>query len=224
MFSSAPVSANAVVNSLINEVDLGLPGILPSPNKKAVIKAIHLAKALNMEINHHLKFDRKNYFYPDLPKGYQITQQYSPLGRNGYLQLSNNHTVKIERIHIEEDTAKQQLIDGKLCLDYNRCGVPLIEIVSQPQITSAEEAVEYLTILKQTLVFLNISNGKMEDGSLRADVNISIAPYGASKLGTKVEIKNINSFNNVAAAIKFEIQRQTAQILKGEFIEQQTRR
>jgi aspartyl-tRNA(Asn)/glutamyl-tRNA(Gln) amidotransferase subunit B len=224
MFSCSPVNANAPVNTLINEVDLGLPGILPSPNKMAVVKAIQLATALHMEIDHTLKFDRKNYFYPDLPKGYQITQQYSPIGKNGYLALSPERNIKINRIQIEEDTAKQQMVDGKLCLDYNRCGVPLIEIVSQPEITSAEEAVEYLTVLKRILVFLNISDGKMEDGSLRADINISVAPYGAKKLGTKVEIKNINSFNNIASAIKFEIQKQTSQLLKGELVEQQTKR
>jgi aspartyl-tRNA(Asn)/glutamyl-tRNA(Gln) amidotransferase subunit B len=223
MFSNSPVSSYDEPNTNINEIDLGLPGVLPSVNQAAVIKGIQLATALQMQIDPLLCFDRKNYFYQDLPKGFQITQQYQPIGRNGQIQI-NNQLIRIERIHLEEDTAKQQLINGELCLDFNRCGVPLIEIVSHPDITSAKEAVEYLTALKRILIFLNISDGKMEDGSFRADINISVAPIGAHELGTKVEIKNINSFANVASAIEYEFNRQVRQLLKGEPVIQETRR
>jgi aspartyl-tRNA(Asn)/glutamyl-tRNA(Gln) amidotransferase subunit B len=223
MFSSSLVSSCGEPNTNINEIDIGLPGTLPSPNKGAVIKGIQLATALNMEINNNLRFDRKNYFYQDLPKGFQITQQYHPIGKNGQIEISNK-VIRIERIHLEEDTAKQQIIDGKLCLDYNRCGVPLIEIVSRPDITSPDEAVEYLRELKRVLIFLNISDGKMEDGSFRADVNISVAPFGSLKMGTKVEIKNLNSFANIASAIDYEYKRQIRSLIKGEYIDQETRR
>jgi aspartyl-tRNA(Asn)/glutamyl-tRNA(Gln) amidotransferase subunit B len=223
MFSSAPVSSYDEVNTNINEIDLGLPGVLPSPNKMAVIKGIQLATALGMKIDTKLCFDRKNYYYQDLPKGFQITQQYHPIGKDGKIVI-NGKTINIERIHLEEDTAKQQMIDGDLCLDYNRCGVPLIEIVSKPDIETPQQAVDYLMAIKRILVFLNISDGRMEDGSFRADVNISVAPIGSPTLGTKVEIKNINSFANVAKAIDYEFNRQLRQMLKGELVEQETRR
>jgi aspartyl-tRNA(Asn)/glutamyl-tRNA(Gln) amidotransferase subunit B len=223
MFSSSPVSSYDEVNTNINEIDLGLPGILPSPNKEAVIKGIQLATALGMKIDTNLCFDRKNYFYQDLPKGFQITQQYHPIGRDGQV-IINDKKINIERIHLEEDTAKQIVIDGDLCLDYNRCGVPLIEIVSQPDIDTPKQAVGYLMELKRNLIFLNISDGKMEDGSFRVDVNISVAPIGSKTLGTKVEIKNINSFVSVSRAIEYEFDRQVRQLLKGEFVAQETRR
>jgi aspartyl-tRNA(Asn)/glutamyl-tRNA(Gln) amidotransferase subunit B len=223
MFSSSPVSFIDQPNTNINEIDLGLPGVLPSPNQGAVIKGIQLATALNMKIDPLLRFDRKNYFYQDLPKGFQITQQYHPIGKDGSVTISNK-LIRIERIHLEEDTAKQQIINNELCLDYNRCGIPLIEIVSRPDITTAKEAVEYLNELRRILIFLNISDGKMEEGSFRADINISVAPIGAKTLGTKVEIKNINSFANVAAAIEYEFQRQVRQLLNGEPVIQETRR
>jgi aspartyl-tRNA(Asn)/glutamyl-tRNA(Gln) amidotransferase subunit B len=223
MFSAAPVSFIDEPNTNINEIDLGLPGVLPSPNKAAVIKGIQLATALKMKIEPILCFDRKNYFYQDLPKGFQITQQYHPIGKDGLISISNKN-VRIERIHLEEDTAKQQIINGELCLDYNRCGVPLIEIVSHPDIETPKEAVEYLNELKRILVFLNISDGKMEEGSFRADINISVAPIGNKTLGTKVEIKNINSFANVAKAITYEFERQVRQLVKGEPVIQETRR
>jgi aspartyl-tRNA(Asn)/glutamyl-tRNA(Gln) amidotransferase subunit B len=224
MFSSAPCIVDEHVNTYINEIDLGLPGTLPSPNRQAVVKALILAKALEMKIDRNLKFDRKNYFYPDLPKGFQITQQYNPIGKNGQIKLANGKVIRIERIHLEEDTAKQIMINNEICLDYNRCGMPLVEIVSHPDIESIEEAYEFLTILKRTLIFLNISDGKMENGSLRVDLNISVAPVGATTLGTKVEIKNINSFANVIKAIQFEFTRQVRELLKGENVKQETRR
>ncbi|GHU48650.1 hypothetical protein FACS1894218_6180 [Bacilli bacterium] len=223
MFSAAPNTVNGEANTAINQIDIGLPGILPSPNRMAVVKAIKLATALKMKMATELSFDRKNYFYQDLPKGYQITQQYNPIGKDGQIVLDNK-TIHIEKIQLEEDTAKQQIINGKLCLDYNRCGVPLIEIVTKPDIETPEEAVAYLNGLKRILIFLDISDGKMENGSLRADVNISVAPYGTIELGTKVEIKNLNSFANVDSAIRYEFDRQVRQLIRGEKVTQETRR
>jgi aspartyl-tRNA(Asn)/glutamyl-tRNA(Gln) amidotransferase subunit B len=222
MFSSSKNSYDAPTNTLINEVDLALPGTMPQPNKEAVIKAIQLANELNMEIDTNLRFDRKNYFYQDLPKGYQITQQYFPIAKNGKLETGPDTFVEIERFHLEEDTAKQTMVDNEILLDYNRAGIPLIEIVTKPQIHSASEAVAYLTKLKRILTFLDISDGKMEEGSLRADINISIS--STNELGTKVEIKNINSFANAAKAIEYETTRQTNILESGEKVIQETRR
>jgi aspartyl-tRNA(Asn)/glutamyl-tRNA(Gln) amidotransferase subunit B len=224
MFSSSPIIDNAKPNTCINEVDLALPGIMPQPNKRGVELGIILAKALNMKIDSNLKFDRKNYFYQDLPKGFQITQQYAPIAKNGEIHLDNEKVIHIERFHLEEDTAKQNNVNGETLLDYNRAGVGLIEIVSEPDIHSKEDCIAYLTCLKRYLTFLEISDGKMENGSLRVDLNISIAPVGMNKLGTKVEIKNINSFSNVAKAIDYEFKRQSEIIESGEQVEQQTRR
>ena len=224
MFSDSKSSHNDKPNTNISFMDLALPGILPTVNKEAVKKAIVLANTLGMEIDKTLKFDRKNYFYQDLPKGYQITQQYRPIGRNGSIKLNDGTIIRIEKIHLEEDTAKEQTIDGKTYLDYNRAGMPLIEIVCRPDIHSAQQAVEFLTKLKRNLIFMNISNGKMEDGSLRVDVNVSVAPVGSKKLGERVEIKNINSFANVARAINYEVNRQTGLILKNEAVQKATLR
>ncbi len=223
MFSPSKNLHNDPVNTNINEIDLALPGVIPSVNEGAVIKAIQLAKALNMKIDQNIRFDRKNYFYQDLPKGFQITQQFYPIGTIGSIKICNK-TIGVERIHMEEDTAKQLLVGDHLCLDYNRAGVPLIEVVSKPDMHSAKEAYEYLTQLKRIAAFLNISDAKMEDGSLRADVNVSVAPVGSEELGTKVEIKNINSFNNVMRAIDYEINRQTKLLLTNELVNQETRR
>ena len=224
MFSDSKSCHNDKPNTNISFLDLALPGVLPTVNKEAVKKGIILANTLGMEIDKTLIFDRKNYFYQDLPKGFQITQQYHPIGRNGSIKLDDCTIINIERIHLEEDTAKEQTINGKTYLDYNRAGMPLIEIVCRPDIHSAQQAVEFLTKLKRNLVFMNISNGKMEDGSLRVDVNISVAPIGSKKLGERVEIKNINSFANVAKAINYEINRQIGLILKNQEIENCTRR
>ena len=224
MFSDSKSCHNDKPNTNISFLDFALPGVLPTVNKEAVKKGIILANTLGMEIDKTLIFDRKNYFYQDLPKGFQITQQYHPIGRNGSIKLDDGTVINIERIHLEEDTAKEQTINGKTYLDYNRAGMPLIEIVCRPDIHSAQQAVEFLTKLKRNLVFMNISNGKMEDGSLRVDVNISVAPIGSKKLGERVEIKNINSFTNVAKAINYEINRQIGLILKNQEIENCTRR
>ncbi|MCQ3908474.1 MAG: Asp-tRNA(Asn)/Glu-tRNA(Gln) amidotransferase subunit GatB [Mycoplasmoidaceae bacterium] len=228
MFSGTTSEHNAPVNQNINEIDLGLPGALPSVNDLVVKKAICLAHALHMNIADVITFDRKNYFYRDLPKGYQITQFNDPIGTHGYVEIEVNGTRKrihIERIHMEEDTAKQMKVDGRVLLDYNRCGMPLIEIVTEPDINSAQEAIAFLTQLKRILTFCGeISDAKMEDGSLRADVNISINPFGSDKYGTRVEIKNINSIANVGKAIEFEEARQASLYLQGKEVTPDTRR
>lgn len=228
MFSGTKSCHTDPVNQNINEIDLGLPGALPSVNEEVVKKAICLAHALHMNIAQTVSFDRKNYFYRDLPKGFQITQQFNPIGTNGYVEINVNGQIKkinIERIHMEEDTAKQLRINGKVLLDYNRSGMPLIEIVSKPDMNSPEEAMAYLTELKRILNFCGeISDAKLEEGSMRADVNISINPYGASQYGNKVEVKNLNSIANVGKAINFEQARQTALYLQGTPIKSETRR
>jgi aspartyl-tRNA(Asn)/glutamyl-tRNA(Gln) amidotransferase subunit B len=221
MFSAASNDLNAQPNTCINEIDVGLPGAMPSVNKKAVELAIKLAKALNMEIDHVLKFDRKNYFYCDLPKGFQITQFFNPIGKKGFLKV-NDQEIKIERIHLEEDTAKQINDGSNILLDYNRAGVPLIEIVTNPDIHSKEECINFLKQLKQLLVFLNISSGKMETGNLRVDLNLSISD--STQLGERVEIKNLNSFNSIANAIDYEYKRQLNLINDKKQIKLETRR
>ncbi|MCE6114851.1 Aspartyl/glutamyl-tRNA(Asn/Gln) amidotransferase subunit B [Mycoplasmopsis agalactiae] len=226
MFSPSKIDFNAEANTTVNQIDLGYPGTLPLLNKEAVVSGIKLAKALNMTIDRELHFDRKNYFYPDLPKGYQITQFYRPIGSNGYVEINTDlgtKKISIERIHLEEDTARQYHGE-KTKLDYNRAGVPLIEIVSNPVISSADEAVAYVDMIRRIALSLNISSAKMEQGSLRADINISLRPKGYSKFGTKVEIKNINSFRAIKNAIEYEIKLQEQKILTNEPILQQTKR
>ena len=224
MFSPAKNDHHSEPNTNVNVIDLGLPGVMPQPNKAAIKKGIWLAKELEMEIDYkNICFDRKNYFYIDLPKGFQITQQHHPIGKDGKLKTPLQD-VFIERIHLEEDTAKQFSKDHKIYLDYNRCGAPLIEIVTTPCMHSADQAMAYLSTLKQVLQFNNISDAKMEDGSLRADVNISLRPYGVKAYGTKVEIKNINSISNVGKAIEYEIMRQQALLLENKPVLQETRR
>ena len=229
MFSSSLNCHYSKQNTNISPIDLALPGTLPQPNFEGIKKGIWLAIELNMDINYkNIQFDRKNYFYLDLPKGFQITQQYFPIGKNGYIEIisesGEKKRIDIERIHLEEDTAKQTIKDDKLFLDYNRSGMPLIEIVTKPNIASGYEAQQYLKELVKILKFANISDAKLEDGSLRADVNISIRPFGQKEFGNKVEIKNINSINNVKKAIDFEINRQTQLLLKNEKVIQETRR
>lgn len=212
MFSSSKNSHTDEPNTNLSPLDFGMPGILPTINEQAIVKAIRLANALKMKIDLNLRFDRKNYYYQDLPKGYQITQQFFPIGKHGSMQLSNS-VINIERIHLEEDTAKEQTINNHIYLDYNRAGIPLIEIVSKPDFHSANEVNEYLVNLKRILTFLDISDGKMEDASLRVDVNVSVALYGAKQYGKRVEIKNLNSFSAIVKAINYEINRQSELIL-----------
>lgn len=223
MYSGTKLASNYPANSLVNEVDIALPGVLPTVNKKAIELAIKACHAFNLEIDPLVRFDRKNYYYSDLPKGYQITQQFYPIGKNGYL-ISGDKKFRINRIHMEEDTAKQFHLSDKTLIDFNRAGTPLIEIVSEADMRSGEDAVAYLTKVKAYLEYLNISDVKMEEGSLRADVNISLRPYGSNEFGNKVEIKNINSFNHVLKAIEFETKRQSELLLKGEVVVQETRR
>jgi aspartyl-tRNA(Asn)/glutamyl-tRNA(Gln) amidotransferase subunit B len=227
MFSPAPCSFGKAPNSQTVPYDLGCPGTMPIVNKQAVVDGIRIASALHMTIEKKIQFDRKNYFYTDLPKGYQITQQEHPIGSKGYLDIETNgqvRRIRIERAHLEEDTAKQLHLGDMTLVDYNRCGTPLVEIVSMPDITDPEEAMKYVEAIREIVTFLDVSDGKMEEGSMRCDVNISIKPIGSKTLGTKVEIKNLNSIANVKAALEYEIKRQTEVILSGEQVRQETRR
>ena len=228
MFSSAPNGFTHDPNTQVALFDMAFPGTMPTVNKRAVINAIRVAHALHMTIDHVLYFDRKNYFYADLPKGYQITQQFRPIGKNGYLEFLNQNgslkRINIERIHLEEDTCKQLHFDDYSLLDYNRAGVPLVEIVSRPEIRNGYEAMKYVEAIRNIVVYSKTSDGKMEEGSLRCDVNVSLRPLGSSEYGTKVEIKNINSLKNIQTAIDYEISRQTKLLLSGEKVEQETRR
>ena len=227
MFSGAPCSFGRKANTCTNEIDLGQPGTMPCVNMEAVAKAIEACTALHLTIDPLVKFDRKNYYYSDLPKGFQITQQFHPIGRDGYIMIHTSEgekKIRINRIHMEEDTAKQFHLTSKTLLDYNRAGTPLIEIVSEPDMKNGEEAQAYVEALRQTLLYLGVSDVKMEEGSMRCDVNISIAPKGSETLGVKNEIKNINSISNVGKAIEYEIKRQSELLDKGEEIHQETRR
>ncbi len=214
-------------NTNVCPVCLGHPGVLPVLNKKVVEFAVFLGLAANCTINKQSILARKNYFYPDLPKGYQISQYELPICENGYLEIIKNDGEKkkigINRIHMEEDAGKSIHDQNSATLiDVNRCGVPLLEIVSEPDIRTPEEAYLYLVKMKQILQYLNICDGNMEEGSLRCDVNISVRPAGSYKFGTKTEIKNLNSFRNVERALEYEIKRQIDAIEDGEEIVQQT--
>lgn len=227
MFSSSPVSYGEDANTCVAPYDMAFPGSMPSVNKRAVINAIRVCHALNMTIDNELWFDRKNYFYSDLPKGYQITQDKRPIGKEGYLEIitsKGNKRIGIERLHIEEDTCKQIHYKDHTTLDFNRAGIPLVEIVSKPEIRSAEEAVKYVEKIRSIVTFLDVSKGKMEEGSIRCDVNISIKDKNSSKFGTKVEIKNLNTLLNIEQSINYEINRQIERIKNGKKIIQETRR
>ncbi len=227
MFSSAPNGFSRDPNTQVAPLDMAFPGTMPVVNKQAVINAIRVANALHMTIDHTLYFDRKNYFYSDLPKGFQITQQARPIGKNGYVYVEvpgGKKRIGIERIHMEEDTCKQEHFMDYTLMDYNRAGVPLCEIVSLPEISNGTEAREYAEAIRNIVVYTGTSDGKMEEGSLRCDTNVSIRPYGQKEFGTKVEIKNINSFKNIELAIDYEIARQSRLLLSGEKVRQETRR
>lgn len=232
VFCSCPVQFGAPPNTLVCPVCLGLPGALPVLNKSAVEFAIITALALNCKINKHSIFHRKNYYYPDLPKNYQISQYDSPIGIQGYLEIeteSGKKRIRIRRVHLEEDTGKLVHSGGRITgsdmsfVDFNRSGVPLLEIVSEPDISSPEEAKEYLTNMRDILVFLGVCDGKMEEGSMRCEANISIRKKGSEKLGTKTELKNINSFRAVERALLYEINRQIEVVSKGGEVVQETR-
>lgn len=224
MFSPAKVGFNDGPNNNVTEIDLGYPGALPSVNEEGVEFAIKLAHALNADIERNLRFDRKHYFYYDNSKGYQITQHERPIGTNGYIELLSGKKIKVTELHLEEDTAKTTNLENETLIDFNRAGIPLIEIVSGNNITSAKEAYEYLELLKNIVSELNISDAKMEEGSIRVDVNVSIRPKGYDKYNTKVEIKNLNSFANVMKAIDFEVERQSKDFINNIMQKQQTRR
>ena len=227
MFSNAPVSYGAYPNCEVTLLDMAFPGTMPVVNMQAVINGIRVANALHMSIDNELWFDRKNYFYSDLPKGYQITQNARPIGHDGYLEIKTSKGIKkigVERIHLEEDTCKQLHFNDYTLIDYNRAGIPLAEIVSKPDLRSGEEAMKYVETIRSIVSFLDVSDGKMEEGSLRCDVNVSIRPFGSDKFGTKVEIKNLNSISNVQLAIDYEIKRQEALLLSGGEVQQETRR
>jgi len=220
-------------NSNTCPVCLGMPGVLPVLNRKVVELTIKAALAANCQIVRYSQFARKNYFYPDLPKGYQISQYELPIARGGYIELEMDHgqskkKIDLNRIHMEEDAGKLlHELDGVPAdhsyVDFNRTGVPLIEIVSEPHINTPEEAGEYLRMLRSMLQYLEVCDGNMEQGSFRCDANISLRPKGAPVLGTKVEIKNMNSFRNVMRALEYETGRQSSLLESGEKILQETR-
>ena len=225
-FSSSK-NGDGEVNSNLSVVDIGYPGILPVVNKEAVRKSIMVALALNCEIPDKLIFDRKNYYYPDLPKGYQITQFANPIGTNGYVMINVDGIEKkitIQDTHLEEDTANMDHLSSYSLIDYNRAGVPLLETVTDPCINSAKEAIAYLETLRNMFLYLDVSDARADLGQIRVDVNVSLMKEGDTKLGTRVEMKNINSFTTVKEAIEVEIKRQTEILDNGGVIEQETRR
>ena len=228
-FSPAPVQYGAEQNTNTNVIDWGYPGVLPEVNKGALEFGMRAALALNCEITKDIHFDRKNYFYPDNPKAYQITQAQTPIGTNGWLEIEledgSKKEIGIEEMHVEEDAGKNtHNPDGYSYVDLNRQGTPLIEIVSKPDIASPAEAYAYLTRLRQIIQFTGVSDVKMEEGSMRADVNISVRPIGSDKFGTKTEMKNLNSFEHVRKGLEYEAKRQQQVLLAGGKVQQETRR
>ena len=228
MFSPAPAHFGAAPNTNTNVIDWGYPGVLPVINKGAIEFGMKAALALNCEISTDTKFDRKNYFYPDNPKAYQISQFDQPIGHDGWIEIEvegKKKKIRIERVHLEEDAGKNpQGRDGYSYVDLNRQGTPLIEIVSEAYMRSPEEAYAYLEAIKQIIQYTGVSDVKMEEGSMRCDANISIRPIGQEKFGTKTELKNLNSFNFVRRGLAFEEKRQEKVLLSGGVIQQETRR
>ncbi len=227
IFSSSPNHFGAEPNTNTSVIDLGYPGVLPVLNKNVVDFAMKAALALNMEIEQETKFDRKNYFYPDNPKAYQISQFDKPIGKNGWIEIEVDGYKKrigITRLHMEEDAGKLTHADGYSLVDFNRQGTPLVEIVSEPDIRTPNEAYAYLEKLKSIIQYTGVSDCKMEEGSLRCDANISIRPYGREEFGTKTELKNLNSFNYVRKGLEHEEVRQAEVLRAGGVIEQETRR
>ncbi len=229
VFCSCTTEFGGTPNTHCCPVCTGFPGTLPTLNKKVLEYAVMAGLALGCNINNYNKFDRKNYFYPDLPKAYQISQLYLPFCKDGHLEISADGETKqigIHEIHMEEDAGK--LIhsdDGNVSyIDYNRCGVPLIEIVSEPDFRTADEVIAYLENLKSRLLYLGVSDCKMQEGSLRADVNLSVRPKGSSEFGTRTEMKNINSFKAIKRAIAYESARQIKILEQGGQVLQETRR
>ena len=226
-FSSSKNSYSTIPNSNVSVVDLGMPGILPVVNKQAVKNSIKMALAMNCDVPEYLTFERKNYFYPDLPKGYQITQFKHPIGINGYIMINVNGEDKkilIHDTHLEEDTASLDHYNAYSLIDYNRCGVPLLETVTEPCINSADEAIAFLEALRSIFLYTDTSYARSDRGQIRCDVNVSLMREGDTELGTRVEMKNINSFSSVREAIISEVERQTNILNNGGTILQETRR
>ncbi|BDF71831.1 aspartyl/glutamyl-tRNA amidotransferase subunit B [Oscillospiraceae bacterium] len=226
IFCSCTTAFGGAPNTHCCPVCTGMPGALPVLNEKVVELAVRAGLALNCAITRRCKFDRKNYFYPDLPKAYQVSQLYLPIARGGAVTLPDGKTVRIHELHMEEDAGKlvhDPWLDQTRC-DYNRCGVPLIEIVTEPDFRTAQEVVAYLEQLKSTLQYLGVSDCKMQEGSLRCDVNLSVRPAGTDALGTRTEMKNLSSFKAISRAIAYEARRQIELIEEGKRVVQETRR
>lgn len=228
LFSRASTRYGATPNSQTNAIDLALPGTLPVLNQKAIDFAILLGHATGSTINQKIGFDRKNYFYPDLPKGYQITQHFHPILSGGYIDIEvsgEKKRIRLHHTHLEEDAGKSNhgYKNGLTGVDLNRAGIPLLEVVSEPDMRSPQEAVAFMKALHHLVVTLGICDGNMQEGSFRCDANISLRPSANAPFGTRVEIKNVNSFKFVEKALQYEIKRQTSQLEKDEPIKQQTR-
>ena len=228
LFCGDSAAFGAAPNTHISPITMGHPGTLPKTNKKAVEYAIKMGLACGCAIERDNYFARKNYFYPDLPKGYQVSQHTTPICKGGQVQIktdSGTRKVQLNRIHLEEDAGKSihDVNEQYTCIDLNRAGVPLIEIVTEPDIFSADEAWQYVTEIRKLVRWIDVCDGNMEEGSLRCDANVSVRLKGETKLGTKVEVKNLNSIRNVKKAIEFEIDRMIAMLENGERIIQQTR-
>lgn len=226
-FSSGANSFSDMPNSNLTPVDIGYPGILPSLNREAVRKSIMVALSLNCKIPEYLSFDRKNYYYPDLPKGYQITQFKNPIGTNGYVMIYVNDEYKkitIHDTHLEEDTANMENLSNYSLIDYNRAGVPLLETVTDPCLNSSKEAIAFLEALRNIFLYLDVSDARADMGQIRVDVNVSLRKEEDKELGTRVEMKGINSFSSVKDAIECEIERQREILSNGGIIKQETRR
>ena len=229
LFCGDSTAFGAEPNTHISPITLGHPGTLPKTNKKAVNYAIRMGLACACEIEKDNYFARKNYFYPDLPKGYQISQHTTPICKGGLVRIKTDNgtyrNVQLNRIHLEEDAGKSihDLDDQNTCIDLNRAGTPLIEIVTEPDIYSSEEAYQYVTEIRKLVRWLGICDGNMEEGSLRCDANISLKTKGSSILGTRVEVKNLNSIRNVKKAIEFEVERLATILDEGKKVQQQTR-
>ncbi|MXQ48861.1 Asp-tRNA(Asn)/Glu-tRNA(Gln) amidotransferase subunit GatB [Streptococcus pneumoniae] len=229
IFSPSSAHFGQEANANTNIIDWSFPGVLPVINKGVIDAGIKASLALNMDIHQEMHFDRKNYFYPDNPKAYQISQFDEPIGYNGWIEVEledgSTKKIRIERAHLEEDAGKNTHgTDGYSYVDLNRQGVPLIEIVSEADMRSPEEAYAYLTALKEVIQYTGISDVKMEEGSMRVDANISLRPYGQEAFGTKTELKNLNSFNYVRKGLQHEIERQAKILRSGGQIQQETRR
>ncbi|MGL6269415.1 MAG: Asp-tRNA(Asn)/Glu-tRNA(Gln) amidotransferase subunit GatB, partial [Chitinophagaceae bacterium] len=221
-------SFGAEPNSQVSPITLGHPGTLPKMNRKAIEHAIRMGLVCHCDIQRFNYFARKNYFYPDLPKGYQVSQHTTPICSGGYINIlvdGNEKLIKLTRIHLEEDAGKSihDMDDHFTFLDYNRAGTPLIEIVTEPDIRSADEAFAFLTEIRKLVRWIGVCDGNMEEGSLRCDANISIRPHGETTLGTRVEVKNLNSVRHVKKAIEIEAKRLIGLVERGEIIRQETR-